>query len=117
MEWSLPSPKKMGNVLILKWWAKDAKPTLETCVASAVIDFNDGVSGIVEIFEHMSIKPGKVLINFCNASNTKRIAEAETQNIKIVKLRRKQLRGLRKRVFGQRRWNRKWKASYETGMF
>ena len=61
-----------------------------------MIDFNDGVSGIVEIFEHMSIKPGKVLINFCNASNTKRIAEAETQNIKIVKLRRKQLRGLRK---------------------
>jgi len=69
---------------------------LETCVASAVIDFNDGVSGIVEIFEHMSIKPGKVLINFCNASNAEQIAEAETQNSKIVKLRRKQLRGLRK---------------------
>ena len=75
---------------------------LEICVASAGIDFNDGVSGIVEIFEQKGIKPGKALINVCNASNIERIAVAERQDAKIVILRRKQLRGL-KRVFRQRR--------------
>ena len=90
---------------------------LETCVASAVIDFNDGASGIVDIFEHMGMKPGKALINFCNASNIERIAVAERQDTKIVKLRRKQLRGLKKGYLDKEDEIENEKASYETGMF
>ena len=90
---------------------------LETCVASVVIDFNDGASGIVDIFEHMGMKPGKALINFCNASNIERIAVAERQNTKIVKLKRKQLRGLKKGYLDKEDEIENEKASYETGMF
>jgi len=64
-----------------------------------------------------SIEPGKALINVCNASNIERIAVAERQDSKIVKMRRKQLRGLRKGYLDKENEIGNEKSSYGTGMF
>ena len=73
--------------------------TLELGVASAVIAFNDGSSGIIEVFNKISIKPETFCKKYCGLKDEKRVIQMDrkSKTNDSVKQRSKKLRAHRKR--------------------
>ena len=61
---------------------------LEICAASAVINFNEGLVDILNVYIELGINPGKNCITFCN-QKIKNIAKKFTDKLKQC---RKQIR-------------------------
>ena len=62
------------NGLIWKRCAKNVflgRVTLELSVASAVIAFNDGLSGIIEVFNKLNTKSGTFCEKYCGFKDEK----------------------------------------------
>ena len=87
------------NGVIWKRCPKDVfvgQSTLEMGVASAVINFNHGQSGILKLMENLSMNPGEYLIRYCNERDNTRIKEMEKKSTPDVRHRSKQLPSQRK---------------------
>ena len=68
------------NCVIWKWFPKDVFvgwSTLEIGVASAVISFNDGKSGILKAMENINMNPGENCIRYCNERDSTKIKDME----------------------------------------
>ena len=81
------------NGVIWKRFSKDVfvgRSTLEMGVASAVISFNDGLSGILKVMENLSMNPSENCIRYCNGKDNTRIKEMEKKSTPEVRHRRKQ---------------------------
>ena len=46
-------------------------------VASTLISFNDGQSGILKVMENLTMNPSENFIRYCNERNNTRIKEME----------------------------------------
>ena len=106
------------NSLIWKGCPKDAFVdcvTLELDVASAVIAFNDGLSGIIEVFNKLNIKPRTFCKKYCGFKDEKRITQMDIKSSDSVKQRRKKLRAHRKGF--QDKCEENEGVSYEAGLF
>ena len=53
------------------------RSTLEMGVASTLISFNDGQSGILKVMENLTMNPSENFIRYCNERNNTRIKEME----------------------------------------
>ena len=87
------------NGVIWKRCPKDVfvgRSTLEMGVASAVISFNDGQSGILKVMGNLSMNPGENFIGYCNERDNTRIKETEKKSTPEITHRREQLRAQRK---------------------
>ena len=69
---------------------------LELGVASAVIAFSDGLSGIIEVFNKLNIKPRTFCKKYCGFKDEKRITQMDRKSSDSVMQRRKNLRVYRK---------------------
>ena len=90
---------KSINGVIWKRCPKDifvGRTTLEIGVASAVINFNDGISGVLKVLKNFKIEPGRNCIAYCTQNDNNRIRNMESKSTAEVKQRRKQLRARRK---------------------
>ena len=79
------------NSVIFKRCPKDVfvgRLTLAMGVASAVISFNNGQSGILKIMENLSVNPGENCIRYYNERDNTRIKELEKKSTKNVRHRR-----------------------------
>ena len=68
------------NGVIRKRCPKDVfigRSTLEMGVASTLISFNDGQSGILKVMENLTMNPSENFIRYCNERNNTRIKEME----------------------------------------
>ena len=68
------------NSVIRKRCPKDVfigRSTLEMRVASTLISFNDGQSGILKVMENLTMNPSENFIRYCNERNNTRIKEME----------------------------------------
>ena len=72
------------------------RSTLEMGVTSAVINFNDGRSGILKVMENLSMNLGENCIRYCNEKGNTGIKKMEKKSTPEVRHRRKQLRAERK---------------------
>ena len=88
--------------------------TLELGVASAVITFNDGFSGILEVFNKLNIKPGIFCENYCGVKNEKQITQMQTKLFHSAKQRHNKIR--RAQGF-QDKCEENEGISYEAGLF
>ena len=87
------------NGLIWKRCPKDVfvgRVTLELGVASAVIAFNYVLSGIIEVFNKLNIKPGTFCEKYFGFKDEKRITQMDRKSSDSAKQRRKRLRAHRK---------------------
>ena len=87
------------NGVIWKRCPKDifvGQGALEIGVASAVINFNYGISGVLKVFENLKVEPGRNFIAYCTQNDNNRIINMESKPTAEVKQRRKQLREKRK---------------------
>ena len=106
------------NSLIWKRCPKDVFVdcvTLELGVASAVIAFNDGLSGIIEVFNKLNIKPGTFCEKYCGFKGEKRIIQMNRKSSDSVMQRRKKLQVHCKRFPDKCEENEG--VSYEAGLF
>ena len=106
------------NGLIWKRCPKDVfvgHVTLELGVASAVIAFNDGLSGIIEVFNKLNIKPGTFCWKYCGFKDEKRVTQVGRKSNDLFKQRRKKLRAHCKGFQDKSVENEG--VSYETGLF
>ena len=78
------------------------KNALWTClqdeigVASAVLNFNDGFSGVLNILNSLKIKPGKLTTEFCGKLDSQCVTGMDLKSSDQPMLWRKQLRAQRK---------------------
>ena len=72
------------------------KFNFKTAVASAVISFNEGGSGLLVVFQKLGINPGYYTVAGLKKNDIKRIKESNRKASDIEKKRRKKLRGIRK---------------------
>ena len=101
------------NGLIWKRCPKDVvvgRVTLELSVA-----FNDGLSGIIELFNKLNIKPGTFNEKYCGFKDEKQITQMDRKSIYSLKQRRKKLRAHRKGFQDMCEENEG--VSYEAGLF
>ena len=87
------------NSLIWKRVPKDVfvgRETVEMGVSSAVIHFNDGVNGMVHVFNILNLRPGKHYFKFAMECDIHRIEKMEYKSSETSKTRRKYLRAVRK---------------------
>ena len=87
------------NNVIQKRCPKDinvGRNTLEFGVASAVVCFNDGISGILNVFKKLNIPHGTYTTKFCKGKDDDRIVVMEKKSSDKVKSRRKQLHAKKK---------------------
>ena len=72
------------------------RATLEIGVASAVLNFNDGSSGVLNVLNSLKIEPGKLTAEFCGKRDSEHMTKMDLKSSDQTKLRRKQLRAQRK---------------------
>ncbi|XP_065678497.1 uncharacterized protein LOC136093423 [Hydra vulgaris] len=87
------------NAIIWKRCPKDVyvgQTALEIGTASAVINFNEGLAGMLNVYSELGINPGKNCITFCNQRDSQKIKNIATKLTDEVKQRRKQIRAKRK---------------------
>ena len=87
------------NSVIWKRCPKDvfaARQTLELGVSAAVISYNDGASGLLNIFHLIKIKPGIFCEQDCTQTDKNRVEKMELKSLDCNKQRRKKLRAIRK---------------------
>ena len=106
------------NGLIWKRCPKDVFAdwvALELGVASAVIAFNNGLSGIIEVFNKLNIKPETFCEKYCEFNDETRITQKDWKSSDSVKQRRQKLRGHRKGFQDKCKENEG--VLYEAGLF
>ena len=99
MHWKTQNNNESINNVIWKHCPKDinvGRKTLEFGVASAVICFNDGISGVLNVFKKLNIPHGTYTTNFCKRRADDRILVMEKKSSEKVKSRRKQLHANKK---------------------
>ena len=87
------------NGLIWKRCPKDifvGRETIEIGVESAVISYNGGATGLVDVFKNVNKDPGTQTIAFCNGEDINRVFRMERKETKEVKNQRKRKRAERK---------------------
>ena len=72
------------------------RATLEIGVASAVLSFNDGSSGVLNVLNSLKTETGKFATEFCGKRDNERVKKMDLKSSDQTKLRRKQLRAQRK---------------------
>ena len=72
------------------------RATLEIGVASAVLNFNDGSSVVLNVLNSLKIEPGKFTTEFCGKRDSDRVTKMDLKSADQSKLQRKQLRAQRK---------------------
>ena len=70
--------------------------TLEIGVASAVLKFNDGSSGVLNVLNSLKIEPGRFATEFCGKRDSERVTKMDLKSSDQTKLLGKQLRAQRK---------------------
>ncbi|XP_066929989.1 uncharacterized protein [Clytia hemisphaerica] len=70
--------------------------TFKTAVASAVISFNEGESGLISVFTKLGIEPGHFTATSFQKADLRRVKESNRKATEAEKLRRKRLRAARK---------------------
>ncbi len=68
---------------------------LEIGVNSAVIEFNDGPSGIYAVLEHFGMRPGSITMRLSDRKTRKRAKNAKRKMSEAGKRRRKKLRSIK----------------------
>ena len=94
LHWKTQNNNKSINNGIWKLCLKDisvGRKTLEIGVASAVISFNDGISGVLSVFKKLNIPYGTYTTKFCKGRNDDHIVVLEKKSSDKVKSRRKKL--------------------------
>ena len=87
------------NNVIWKRVPKDiyvGREVLEMGVASAVINYNQGLNGICNVYNELSMEVGKFTESFLKQFDTKRVNQMNKKSSDTGKLRRKKLRAIRK---------------------
>ena len=87
------------NGLIRKCCPKDifvGRDTLNMGCCSAIINFNDGLRGIIDVFDKLNLKSGHYTNTFCENSDNTQITSMENKTTDKQKHRRKQIRAVRK---------------------
>ena len=87
------------NGLIWKKLPKDifaGRDVLEIDVSSAIINFNDGFCGLIDILGALNLNPGYFTQRFCIEHDKKRIENMELKTTVEMKRRRKRLPDIRK---------------------
>ena len=72
------------------------REVLEMGVCSAIINFNDGACGTLNVFRNTNMKPGYFTAMCCNKKDSRRIVAMNTNSNTESKARRKKLRVIRK---------------------
>ena len=72
------------------------RATLEIGVASAVLNFNDGSSRVLNVLNSLKIEPGKFTTEFCGKRDSERVTKMDLKSSDQTKLQRKQLQAQRK---------------------
>ena len=65
-------------------------------MCAAVINFNDGLCGLLDVFSHLNLDHGGYTQTFCVKHDEKRINSMDIKCLAKVKQRRKRLRAIRK---------------------
>ena len=91
-----------------------ARKTLEIAVASAVIHFNDGGSGMLKLIEKCGFLPGHYTVMGCAQGNQDRVRSMNIKTSTVCKQRRKTVRAVRK---GWRDKENSDDKSYSSGAF
>ena len=73
------------------------------------------MSGIIEVFNKLNIKPGTFCEKYCGFKVEKRITQMDRKSIDSVNQRRKKLTAHRKGF--QEKWEENEEVSYEAGLF
>ena len=87
------------NSVIWKKCPKDVfvgRNVLELGVSSAVIEFNDGSCGIIDVYEKLGLVAGRKTAEGCKKKDKLRIEQQSVKSSEKSKKRRKKLRSLRK---------------------
>lgn len=93
------NPNEAVNQIIWKKCPKDtfvSKPVLDIGVASAVIQFNDGLSGFQKLFQRLNLSVGTYTKAGAIEIDTRRIGNMEVKSRKETMLARKKLRAIKK---------------------
>ena len=61
-------------------------------VSSAVLNFNSGCRGILDVFKVLKLEPGQFTVTFCYVDDAKRILKRNVKSCHHVELQRKKLR-------------------------
>ena len=56
------------------------RATLEIGVASAVLNFNDGSSGVLNVLNSLKIEPGKFNTEFCGKRDSERVTKMDLKS-------------------------------------
>ena len=89
------------NAIIWKRCPKDVyvgQTALEIGAASAVINFNEGLAGMLNVYLELGINPGKNCNTFFNQRDSQKIKNIAKKSTDKVKQRRKQIRAKRKGI-------------------
>ena len=105
------------NALIWKKCLKNvyvSRNIIETGVASAVLEFNNGTQGIKKVYENAGLHFGKFITAACKKKDKIRISIMTHKSSDSVKKRRKKLRAIRKR-FCDKEKEKEGGESYVSG--
>ena len=113
------NPNEALDQIVWKKYPKDtfiSKIGLEIGVASAVINFNDGMSGFEKLFSHLNLSLGVNIKSGAIEKDQQRIKNMKNKFQEIVKMKRKKLRVVRKGYIDKEKGN-KGGELYFTGNF
>ena len=102
-------------------WAKCPKnvyvqrSVLEMGVSSAVINYNDGACGILNVIKNANMEIGYFTKKFCENKDKNRIEQMNNKTTEMTKARRKKLRAIRKNYVDTNK--EKEGVFYESGAF
>ena len=107
------------NQIVWKKCPKDtfiSRIVLEIGVASAVINFNDGMSGFEKLFSRLNLSFGVIINSGAIEKDQQRIKNMNNKFQETVKMKRKKLRAVRKGYIDKEKDN-EGGESYLTGNF
>ena len=113
------NPNEALDQIVWKKCPKDtfiSKIGLEIGVASAVINFNDGMSGFEKLFSHLNLSVGVNTKSGAIEKDQQRIKNMKNKFQEIVEMKRKKLRVVRKGYIDKEKGN-KGGELYFTGNF
>ena len=88
---------------------------LEMRVCSAIVNFNDGACGTLNVFKNANMEPGYFTAMYCNKNDGKRIVTMNTKSSTESKARCKKQRAIRKKYIDENK--NKEGVFYEAGAF
>ena len=90
------------------------KDVLEMAACSAILAFNDGAKGILNVFAKLGLNPGRCSLDFLYRSDVSRVAQMKRKSEEGIKLVRKKQRNKKK---GFEDKNEKQEPDYGAGLF